>query len=136
MSGDGSGTGTGDGDASLFAEVGGGEFFDDLVDRFYAGVEGDALLRPLYPDDLAGSRRDLAEFLAQYWGGPPVYSMRKGHPRLRMRHVRFEITPAHADAWLTHMRAAIDAAAVDESVRARLLEHVEHAADFLINARH
>ena len=28
-------------------------FFVDLVDRFYLGVAGDPLLRPLYPDDLA-----------------------------------------------------------------------------------
>lgn len=121
---------------TVYERAGGLEAFHELVERFYARVEADEVLRPVYPEDLGPGKVALAEFLAQYWGGPPVYSMRKGHPRLRMRHVRFEITPAHADAWLTHMRAAIDAAAVDESVRARLLEHVEHAADFLINARH
>ena len=30
----------------------------------------DLLLRPLYPDDLAESRRHLVLFLQQYWGGP------------------------------------------------------------------
>ncbi|MDQ3810718.1 MAG: globin, partial [Chloroflexota bacterium] len=79
---------------TLFDRVGGQAFFDDLVGRFYAGVEHDPILRPLYPADLTGSRRHLAMFLGQYWGGPPAYSAERGHPRLRMRHAPFVIGPA------------------------------------------
>ena len=59
---------------SLYERVGGDAFFTSLVDRFYAGIESDALLRPLYPEDLGPPRRHLALFLAQYWGGPHTYS--------------------------------------------------------------
>ena len=93
---------------TLFARVGGEQFFTDLVDLFYLGVAGDPLLRPLYPDDLEESRRHLALFLVQYWGGPATYNEQRGHPRLRMRHAPFVVGPAERDAWLRHMRGAVD----------------------------
>ncbi len=62
----------------MYQRVGGEAFFVDLVNRFYDGVESEPLLRPLYPADLAGPRRHLALFLAQYWGGPPAYNEEPG----------------------------------------------------------
>jgi len=92
---------------SLFDRVGGSGFFVDLIDRFYLGVAGDPLLRPLYPDDLTESTEHLALFLMQYWGGPSTYHETRGHPRLRMRHVPFVIGPPERDAWLRHMNGAV-----------------------------
>jgi len=103
-----------DGDDTLYARVGGQEFFDELVDHFYAGVVDDEVLRPMYPDDLTDSKRHLAQFLAQYWGGPATYSSERGHPRLRLRHAPFRITKRARDAWLLHMRAAL--AAMSEGI--------------------
>ena len=67
---------------TLYENVGGMPFFEALVDRFYEGVAGDAVLLRLYPepDDLAPARRRLTLFLAQYWGGPTDYSDERGHP--------------------------------------------------------
>ncbi len=119
--------------------VGGEAFFVELVERFYQRVATDLLLRPLYPDDLAASKRHLALFLQQYWGGPGTYSEERGHPRLRARHVPFVIAEAERDAWLTHMAAALDSLVVergiDPQLEARMLEYFAHAADFLVNAR-
>ena len=120
---------------TLFEAVGGRPFFDALVDRFYVGVEADDRLRPLYPDDLTESRRDLAEFLSQYWGGPTVYSDRRGHPRLRMRHARFVIGEAERTAWLDAMTAAVDAAAPPDEIRQALVDYFEMASTHMINAR-
>ncbi|HWF16176.1 MAG TPA: globin [Acidimicrobiales bacterium] len=92
---------------ALFERVGGESFFVDLVNRFYLGVAGDPLLRPLYPDDLTESAEHLALFLMQYWGGPSTYNELRGHPRLRMRHAPFVIGPAERDAWLRHMSEAL-----------------------------
>jgi hemoglobin len=119
--------------STLYERVGGEAFFTSLVDRFYDQVEHDPLLRPLYPADLGPPRRHLAMFLAQYWGGPHTYSAQRGHPRLRMRHVRFRIGRAERDAWLAHMRAAVeasDAATADEQA---LLAYFESAATSLVN---
>lgn len=83
--------------------VGGDEFFVELVERFYAGVAEEPLLRPMYPDDLTEPKRHLAGFLIQLWGGSHAYSQERGHPRLRMRHVPFTIGPAERDAWYRNM---------------------------------
>lgn len=118
---------------TLFEAVGGRKFFDELVDRFYLGVMADERLRPLYPEDLTESRRDLAEFLAQYWGGPAIYSDRKGHPRLRMRHHGFAIGQAEREAWLGAMLGAIDEMAPPEPIRRALVDYFEMAATHMVN---
>ena len=119
--------------------VGGGAFFDELVERFYQRVSTDLLLRPLYPDDLEPSKRHLALFLQQYWGGPGTYSEQRGHPRLRARHVPFVIGEPERDAWFGHMASALDSLvverAIDPQIEAQMLDYFAHAADFLVNAR-
>ncbi|MCU1363427.1 MAG: globin [Acidimicrobiaceae bacterium] len=94
-------------EASLFEQVGGDAFFVQLVDAFYEVVAKDETLRPMYPDDLAESRRHLTLFLIQYWGGPATYQEERGHPRLRMRHAPFRITKSARDAWLSAMNGAL-----------------------------
>ncbi len=124
---------------SLFDRVGGSPFFVDLVDRFYLGVAGDPLLRPLYPDDLTESSEHLALFLMQYWGGPNTYNEQRGHPRLRMRHAPFVIGPAERDAWLRHMDDAVTsmetAFRLTESDGDELRAYFAMAAGSLTNAR-
>ena len=124
---------------SVFDAVGGAPFFLDLVERFYARVGADPLLRPLYPDDLSDSVQHLALFLQQYWGGPTAYSEERGHPRLRQRHSPFVITTAERDAWFGHMAAALDEVVtrrnVAPEIEAQMLEYFSQAADFLVNAR-
>jgi hemoglobin len=119
--------------STLYERVGGDPFFFALVERFYAGVEGDILLRPLYPADLEPPKRRLALFLIQYWGGPHTYNAERGHPRLRMRHFRFPIGPTQRAAWLTHMRAAVDSSDASASDAQALLTHFENAATSLMN---
>ena len=120
---------------SLYERVGGAGFFTSLVDRFYASVEQDSVLRALYPQDLGPPRRHLALFLVQYWGGPRTYSEERGHPRLRMRHVRFRIGQTERDAWLRHMRAAVEASPAAPADMQALIDYFEPAATSLINIR-
>jgi|SRR5215207_794985 len=118
---------------TLYERVGREPFFFELVEHFYAGVEADPLLRPLYPEDLSPSKQHLALFLVQYFGGPPTYSLERGHPRLRMRHFPFAIGQPERDAWLRHMRAAVEASEVSEADRAALLSYFDMAATSMIN---
>ncbi|MHB8509736.1 MAG: globin domain-containing protein [Candidatus Dormibacteria bacterium] len=118
---------------TLFDRVGGSSWFVALVDRFYAAVEQDPLLRPLYPADLGPARVHLALFLAQYWGGPPEYQAFRGHPRLRRRHAPFAIRGAERDAWMVHMRAAVRSGQLSASDEAEVLAYFESAASALIN---
>jgi hemoglobin len=120
---------------ALYDAVGGEPVFRQLVDRFYEGVALDPILRPLYPDeDLTAAKDRLRMFLEQYWGGPTTYSQERGHPRLRMRHAGWVIGARERDAWLGHMRTAVESLDVTDEARAAIWEHVERAAHTLVNA--
>src|SRR3954465_14452445 len=105
----------GDSPSTLYDAVGGIGFFERLVDSFYDGVATDPVLLRLYPEapDLTGARHRLTLFLVQYWGGPTPYSDERGHPRLRMRHMRFHIGSEERDRWLAHMSAAVGEATAE-----------------------
>jgi hemoglobin len=123
-----------EGAATFYDQVGGHETFVRLVDRFYAGVAQDELLRPMYPEaDLAPARERLLMFLEQYWGGPTTYSEQRGHPRLRMRHAAFRITPAARDRWLAVMRAAVEELALPPLQEATLWDYLDRAATAMVN---
>ena len=110
-------------------------FFEQLVDAFYRRVADDDVLLPLYRDapDLSGARERLTLFLAQYWGGPSTYSERRGHPRLRMRHMPFHVGPVQRDRWLTLMAAAVDEVCPDPDVARELMEYFVPTAEHLRN---
>jgi hemoglobin len=113
---------------SLYDAVGGSDVFARLVSAFYAGVADDPVLRPLYPEaDLTGAEERLRLFLEQYWGGPTTYSDTRGHPRLRMRHGPYAIGAVERDAWLAHMRTAVDTLDLAQ-------EHEDVLWDYLVNA--
>jgi len=114
---------------TFYDEVGGAPVFSALVAHFYAGVRTDPVLAPLYPqDDWDGAETRLRTFLEQYWGGPTTYSQERGHPRLRMRHAPFAIGTAERDAWLRHMRAAVDSLELSPEHDAALWGYLEMAA--------
>jgi hemoglobin len=120
---------------SVYETVGGSAFFEELTRRFYARVATDPVLLAVYPEpeDLEPARRRLALFLSEYWGGPPVYSEERGHPRLRMRHFPFEIGPAERDRWLEHMTAAVDEMSSPPEVNDALLAYFRMGAEAVRN---
>jgi hemoglobin len=97
-------------EVSLYERVGGDEFFTHLVGAFYEGVATDEVLAPLYPEypEFGPAKERLTLFLIQYWGGPHTYMERRGHPRLRMRHMPFHVGELERDRWLVHMAAAVE----------------------------
>ena len=122
-------------EVNIYEAVGGRPFFDALVERFYAGVETDPVLRPLYPEDLTESVTHTAGFLAQYWGGGSAhYSDERGHPRLRGRHGHVAIGQAERDAWLSHMlRSLAEAEGLDPAIEARMAAYFTDASTFMMN---
>jgi hemoglobin len=122
------------GSVTFYEAVGGEPTFRKLVDEFYAGVATDPVLRPIYPEeDLGPAAERLRMFLEQYWGGPKTYSEQRGHPRLRMRHAPFRVGPRERDAWLTHMRAAVDSLHLGPEHETELWDYFQHAAMFMVN---
>ena len=116
--------------------LGGADAVRRLVDRFYDLM--DELpetygLRQLHPADLTGSRQSLFEFLSGWFGGPPLYIEKKGHPRLRMRHMPFAIGPAERDQWMLCMRTALDEQVSDEALHQGVLSAFVQMADHMVN---
>lgn len=122
-------------EVNIYEAVGGRPFFDRLVSRFYAAVEQDPVVRPLYPEDLTDSITNTAGFLAQYWGGGTAqYSDERGHPRLRMRHGHVAIGQEHRDRWVQHMTTSLRAEDIHPEIEQRMTEYFEMAATAMINA--
>ena len=75
-----------------------------MVAAFYRRVRTDDVLGPLYPPDVwDGAEKRLADFLVYRFGGPQTYIAERGHPRLRARHLPFQIGMAERDRWLDLM---------------------------------
>jgi hemoglobin len=111
-----------------------------FAEELYARIARDPLIRGMFSDDLSPTSeavRDMREFLIQLFGGPARYSERKGHPRLRARHMRFPITPDARNAWLAHAIAALQCAcerhAIDARTSAEMRSYFEHASAFMVN---
>ena len=117
----------------IYAALGGDQPFYDLVNAFYVGVEADPVLRPLYPADLTKAKEHFALFLIQRFGGHSQYQTERGHPRLRMRHMPFQIGAAESDAWLrciSHALATVPEFAPFQTI---LGTYFRDSAAFLIN---
>lgn len=117
----------------VFEAVGGETFFQRITRRFYANVENDPVLRPMYPEDLAESILHLKLFLIQYFGGPRTYHELRGHPRMRMRHMPFAIGQAERDAWMHHMRNSVKLENLPQEIEDILLNYFERTATFMMN---
>ena len=120
---------------SFYDQVGGHETFRKLVHEFYAGVAGDPQLRALYPeDDLGPAETRFRMFLEQYWGGPTTYSQERGHPRLRMRHHPFKVTPTQRDRWLHHIMAAVDTLDLTPAHDLTMRTYLRQGAESMVNS--
>lgn len=119
---------------TFYDAVGGSATFARLVERFYAGVADDPVLRPMYPEaDLGPAAERLRLFLEQYWGGPTTYSDTRGHPRLRLRHAPYPVGPQARERWLAHMRDAVDGLGLAPLQQATLWDYLERAAHAMVN---
>ena len=116
------------------AEEVGPEGLDAMVAGFYRRVRGDDLIGPMYPDeDWAGSEERLRLFLRFRLLGEEEYTLRRGHPRLRGRHMPFPIGEPERDRWVKLMGEAMDEVGVTGQVRGELDAFFFQVADFMRN---
>jgi hemoglobin len=120
-------------DRSVYERVGGDETFRRLVDVFYARVDADPVLRPMFPDDLEPGKEWQFLFLTQFFGGPARYQAERGHPRLRMRHAPFPIDDEARERWLAHMLAAVDEVGIVDPERTIMRDYFVRASEHMIN---
>jgi len=117
----------------LYAAIG-EDGFHRLIGAFYRQIPGDPILGPMYPaHDLAGAEARLRDFLVGRFGGPPRYIEQRGHPRLRLRHAPFPISPMARERWLELMDAAIEEAALPDDAATFLRDFFGAVATMLVN---
>ncbi len=123
------------GDADTpFDEIGGESRVRELTDRFYDIVESDSpRLRDMLPANTSTSRVKLYEFLVGWMGGPPLYMSKRGHPRLRMRHLPFAIGDFEAEEWMRCMDEAMVSADLPQQLQRFLTEKFRESALHLRN---
>ncbi|MGB7861026.1 MAG: group II truncated hemoglobin [Acidimicrobiia bacterium] len=91
-----------------YLEMGGEVPVRALVEQFYDIIEEDSpALREMLPTNTRVTRDKFFEYLSGWLGGPPLYEEKRGHPRLRMRHMPFVIGDTEADEWMRCMTKAI-----------------------------
>ena len=117
-------------EASLFERIG-AEKLERLVAAFYARVDNDPVIRPLYGKTLTCAIHALTDFMTTWLGGPPVYDLPAA--RLHRRHMPFAIDARARDAWLTNMKAAVREVGIPAAEAGLLLAHLEFGARALVN---
>lgn len=121
---------------TMFERLGGAVIIDRLVEAFYARMdtlpeaEG---IRLMHADDLSSTKNVLKRYLTEWTGGPKLYSVERGHPRLRQRHMGFSIGNAERDAWLLCMRGALEETVADAQAREDLYAAMAKLADWMRN---
>lgn len=121
---------------SHFEMIGGQDVVDRIIDEFYRRMDtlpAAAAIRALHPPDLCDTKVVLKKYLAEWLGGPRLYSEERGHPRLRMRHLPFRIGAAERDAWMLCMRGAMEEIVTAEELRSHLLQQLFKTADWMRN---
>jgi hemoglobin len=119
-----------------FARLGGETGVRTLVDRFYDLMDLEppyAQLRAVHGSSLVSARDKLFWFLCGWLGGPPLYTERFGHPRLRARHLPFAIGVAERDQWVACMHQAMLETGVEAELCERLTEAFFNTADHMRN---
>lgn len=112
----------------------GEEGFTRLTAAFYCRMKKDELVGPMYPaDDWEGAEERLRDFLLFRFGADQRYLVKRGHPRLRGRHMPFRIGVAERDRWLKLMGGAADEVIADDGIREAVMAFFGQVADFMRN---
>jgi hemoglobin len=121
-------------DETAIYQMIGEDGFIRLVAAFYRQVPQDDILGKMYPaGELEAAEKRLRDFLIYRFGGPQTYIEERGHPRLRARHMPFQIDRAARDNWMRLMNNAFAEAALPAEVEQYLRAFFEHMSTFMIN---
>ena len=83
----------------IYGLMGEGNIYKMMSD-FYVEL-GKSEVRYLFPSNLEEASRKSAAFFIGLLGGPPIYVEKYGSPRMRARHLPFEIDEPARQVWLS-----------------------------------
>lgn len=123
---------------SVYRKIGGRKKISLIVDRFYFIMQNDPLARDCllthpHPDQLEIPAEKLKDFLSGWLGGPQLFMQKYGHPRMRMRHMKFPISTAAREQWLYCMRKSLEENQVPESIKSEMMRALEDLSGIIQN---
>ena len=98
-----------------------------MMSDFYVEL-GKSEVRSLFPSNLEEASRKSAAFFIGLLGGPPIYVEKYGSPRMRARHLPFEIDESARQVWLSCFKRVLHDADVKYGFP---LQHLQGFKDFL-----
>ena len=119
-------------EATLYERLG-KDNLELMVSRFYDLVFQNEQISRLFKTDKELIKEKQRLFLTQFLGGPPLYSDRYGHPKLRARHLPHPISDEDAIAWLQCMSAAVHSLSIDAAMKDELMKRFIPTAMFMVN---
>ncbi|MEM7539249.1 MAG: ankyrin repeat domain-containing protein [Chloroflexota bacterium] len=111
----------------------GHETVSRITNGLYDGIEGDALLRPLFLKNLAKERENQKDFWVEWLGGEPNYTHHHSYDSLRLRHANVYITRESAEQWLLHLETSLMDAIADAGLVQEILAVARPMALSLVN---
>jgi len=117
---------------TLYERIG-AEKLHELVDRFYDEVFRSPVISHLFQTDKTIIKSKQEAFLTQFLGGPQLYSMEFGHPKMRMRHLPHAIDAEAKEEWLRCMKLAIDSLDISEELKTALYACFPAVAQHMVN---
>ena len=112
----------------IYGIMGEANIFRMILD-FYTELEKSEIRR-LFPSNMEEASKKSAAFFVTVLGGPPLYLEKYGPPRLRARHLPFEIDERARQVWLGCFERVLEGADVKYQFP---MQHMEGFKDFLKN---
>ncbi|WP_235357700.1 group II truncated hemoglobin [Arsukibacterium ikkense] len=119
-----------------YAMLGGEPTVRLLANRFYdimASAPEAAELYAIHPRPLDNIRQKFFEFLSGWLGGPPLFEQKYGHPRLRARHLPFQVNEQLSNQWMFCMDQALDEVVENKVLRSGIRQSIGQLASHMIN---
>jgi hemoglobin len=98
-----------------------------MMSDFYKELEKSEI-RHLFPQNMEEASKKSAAFFVGIMGGPPLYMQMYGSPRMRARHLPFEIDEGSRQVWLRCFDKVLEGADVKYNFP---LQHLQGFKDFL-----
>jgi hemoglobin len=98
-----------------------------MISDLYKELEKSEI-RHLFPADMEEASKKSAAFFVTLLGGPPLYFEKFGPPRMRARHIPFEIDEAARQVWLGCFDRVLEGADVKYQFP---IQHLQGFKDFL-----
>ena len=121
---------------TIFEAAGGAPALARLTDKFYESVRNDAMLAPVFAAFTPEHAANVAIWMGEVFGGPPLYSTEHGgHRTILEKHQGLHLTEAQRARWAELMIAAArEVLPPDAALQQRFAEYIDWGSRIAVAA--